>query len=190
MSSVKNIILGMAFLTTGVSCVSCSKKEPQPKNPRVETLLNDYVSDPTDKQKIVSGWREGVIGAADAQASLDSAAYKSIFDGTQLAKDSKKLREFNSISLNTKIPRHINTDMTAQMNLSRKLRGTINTIDEFNNIKHYVNYMHNTPEDTILISKKQYVLDSIYYNKFFERNNLKTGKVLDKLMETTKKIRP
>ena len=57
----------------------------------------EYMADKPAKEylQMEKGWRNEKMRYADIQSSLDSVAYKDIFNGTKAAKDSSKVAEFN-----------------------------------------------------------------------------------------------
>ena len=186
MSKVGNIILGMVFGATTLSMNSC-KEVPAPKYPETEKLISSYGTNP---KTISSTWREGTIGRADAQSSLDSTAFRNIFNSTNLVKDSAKIKEFNEIASKNRLPKYIKNDHAAHFYLDRKIRAGINTVDECNKVKSYLGSGFGNSEDSLILAKKQYVIDSMSYYKFFKKHGINDSTLNEKLIKTVQKIRP
>jgi hypothetical protein len=187
MSKIGNILIGMTFGSMAIGLTSC-KKEYTPRYPKVENMLSGYG---VDGKKLSSSWRQDALGVADAQASLDSVAFRTLFNSTEAVKDSAKVAEFNKIAVNNRIPEYISSQKGADMYFSRKLREKVNSLDDMKKIQSYIGAYYSTSETGAELSKKQYISDSINYTRFFERHKLLNDSTLKEgLKITTQKIRP
>ena len=185
MGKIGAITVGLAFtaLTSGLS--GCEGKKAE--FPQSEKLLTEFVQEPSEN--IASGWRSGSIGRADAQLSIDSAAYRTVFNSTNAVRDSKTVVEFNAIAGRNRIPDYITTEISASMHLSRKMRMIELPIEEMKPLNEYAAFI-SVQGDPKSVAKKQYIIDSIAYNRFFEKNNLRNDTVVKQIKNIARKIKP
>ncbi len=162
----------------------------------------EYMADKPAKEYIQmeKGWRNDNMRYADIQSSLDSVAYKDIFNGTKAAKDSSKIAEFNKIAAKMKVDKNINTYNEAFKNLDNKmLYMNITTKEHKMNLKEYKNYeykksvgrfIYNHIDNSKILQCRQFKADSIAYNQFFKKHNLLNDSVISQITKVSKKIKP
>lgn len=189
MGKVGAIAVGLMFSGLALGLSGC-KQEKVNNFSQSEQLLNECIpSSPEKCKNIVAGWRQNTIGYSDSQLSIDSAAYRNIFNSTSAVKDSAKVAEFNRIAMQNKIPKYIKTDIAAGLYLSRKLRAKELPLEEFKQANNYAGFL--TDKGIInSLSKKQYVIDSISYNQFFEKHGIRTKEVERQVKKISRKIKP
>lgn len=161
-----------------------------------------YMADKPAKEYIQmeKGWRNDNMRYADMQSSLDSVAYKDIFNGTKAAKDSSKVAEFNKIAGQMKVDKNIKTYNEAFKNLDNKILDMgITTKEHKMNLKEYNNYQctehtgwvrHREIDNSKVLQCRQFKTDSIAYNKFFKKHNLLNDSVINQITKVSKKIKP
>lgn len=162
----------------------------------------EYMADKPAKEylQMEKGWRNEKMRYADIQSSLDSVAYKDIFNGTKAAKDSSKVAEFNKIAAKMKVDKNIKTYEEAFKNLDNKtLNMGITTKEHKMNLKEYNNYeykksvgrfIYNHIDNSKVLQCRQFKADSIAYNKFFKKHNLLNDSVISQITKVSKKIKP
>lgn len=162
----------------------------------------EYMADKPAKEYIQmeKGWRNEKMRYADMQSSLDSVAYKDIFNGTKAAKDSSKVAEFNKIAAKMKVDKNINTYNEAFKNLDNKMLDMgITTKAHKTNLKEYKNYKytesilwmsHSYSDNSKVLQCRQFKTDSIAYNQFFKKHNLLNDSVISQITKVSKKIKP
>ena len=121
------------------------------------------------------------------QSRLDSTAYRDIFNGTKLAKDSASVAEFNKIAAEM---RGYQPEETDHWNRREAVRNTlINksiTIQELDKIE---------PNDLLIAdlqntNRFQHDADDWAYRKFFTEKGIMTDELAKKCDEVSKLIRP
>lgn len=143
---------------------------------RVESYMeNRPHAEFTDIQKQAA--RYGNSGVY-MQSSLDSLAYREIFNSSQAATDSAAVNEFNKLASSMK--RASNVHCALHYDLYNKL-GKMITHKQFNQIEKETN------GDILTL---QFKADSVAYRRFFEKHGLLNKSTLKKFTATAKKIRP
>ena len=188
MGKIGAIAVGLVFSGLTVGLTGCEKGKTH-DFPHSEELLSEYVSSDSEVDSIAAGWRKGGIGFADAQSSVDSAAYRSIFNSTEAAKDSQKVAEFNRIAAQNRAPEYVRTDIAANMHFERKLRFKNLPLNEYKAINNYIGSRGIT-SDSVRVGRRQFVADSIAYGDFFKKHNLATDTVVNKIKYVSRKIKP
>ncbi len=128
------------------------------------------------------GWREGCIGVADAQSSLDSVAYRQVFDASVAANDSAKVAEFNKIAASRRLPAGTEKYETKQAYLNMMQDAPTKDANKLKNVGSAF-YTYNLPAE-------QHIVDSVAYNNFFRKNNLINEKTDSVLKNIQKMIKP
>lgn len=185
MGKIGTITVGLMFSGITMGLGGCQKES---KFPQAEKILSEIVQDKNTEKTIISGWREGGIGLADAQSSIDSAAYRTIFESTEGIKDSAKVAEFNAIASRNKLPEYIRTDNAGSFYFYRKLRAKNLSLNEHKQINNYVG--ETKVSDSCKMARKQFVMDSIAYDNFFQKHSLKTDSIVRKIRVLSRKIKP
>ncbi|MCR5265934.1 MAG: hypothetical protein K6E29_05000 [Cyanobacteria bacterium RUI128] len=188
MGKVGAIAVGLVFAGVATGLTGC-KSERQPKFPQSEQLLSKFVASQDRVENIASGWRDGGIGMADAQSSIDSAAYRAVFNTTEAVKDSKKVAEFNRIASQNKLPEYIKTDVAAGVFLDRRIRANNLPLDQFKSVNNYIGSV-GIGNDYAKSPKRQFVVDSLAYDNFFGKHQLKTDRVQRMINVVSRKIKP
>lgn len=184
MNILNKIYTGALLASATVLGTGCEQNRYDETNV-IEQQIEKRMSDRPygEFQKATSGWRKGLIGTADAQSTLDSVAYRQVFDSTQVAKDSAKVAEFNKIAASMRVPQNIKKPQPAEDALFDKLKNA--KTEDALKLKRETTivYTYNLPA-------KQHIADSVAYNDFFKNNGLlneQTKKILKKVEE---EIRP
>lgn len=112
------------------------------------------------------------------QSSLDSLAYREIFESSQAAADSAAVNEFNKLAPSMR--RALDAPHTSRYDLYNKL-GKMVTHKQFKQIK-------NEAKGDVLTL--QFKADSVAYRRFFEKHGLLNDSTLKKFTAIAKKIRP
>ena len=164
--------LAIAMGTTLTSCDEGSSRKNAEKylQNRPQTELNEVIK-PLKRPYSVYSW-------ANTQSKLDSVAYRDIFNQTNAANDSLKIKEFNSLAAKGKME---------EGTPHKKLVFTNIPIDEYDEIIKDARKIKNP---TKYHERIQYMTDSINYRKFFNRHRLLTGNLLDKFNAVCKQIKP
>ena len=125
------------------------------------------------------------------QATLDSMAYRDLFNGTKLAKDSKAVADFNALAARMKTD-SMETDnrfivhdeivtKTSKEGISQEAIDNLDFIDEYTDGDL-------TAEEHV--AKRQYMADREVYAKFFADRGLMKGDFEQKYDSITNVIRP
>ena len=137
---------------------------------------------------------------AGNQRTIDSLAYKNLFDGTALANDSAVLNEFNKISQYTAPhPRHaIDTNIHQDFDDILKSNGCSQKevyAIRSKTMKAYpmrdCGEIHFTNEGNFrCLAWHQYMTDSVIYTKFFKENGILSKDVQKKISQIARVIKP
>ena len=171
--------VGMATLAAGMLSACTSTYIPD--------KTKEYFADKPalEYQEFVNDCKNRTLNSMQAQAKLDSLAYREIFNATEAAKDSEIIKEYNEIA-NT----GLNT--LSHKELKQNLANTGITLNEYNKIwksgTHRGGYMNS--QQFTFAEEIQHKTDSISYRQFFEKHNLLNSENLAKFNEITEKIRP
>lgn len=188
MGKIGAIAVGLVFAGVTSGLTGC-KSERTPKFPQAEQMLSELAVSDSAVGAIASGWRDGGIGLADAQSSVDSAAYRAVFNSTEAVKDSKKVAEFNRIASQNKLPEYIRTDVAASIFLERRIRAHNLPLEQFKSINSYIGGT-GISSDSTKTPKRQFVVDSLAYDNFFAKHHLKTDTVQKQIKLISRKIKP
>lgn len=177
---------------------------PDPK-PEVfeqqEAILNNLVNDKEEVNKIMSSWFEhrGDKRAIQAQSSIDSVAYRRLFEGTELAKDSNVVAEFNKIAKNN-IPDPMwgfptyayKMDEILQNNgISKKEIQNYHMENQAGRATYPDGSTRFTSRDNYVVrAKDQFKADSVAYQRFFENHKMLNSEVKKGIKEISKKFKP
>lgn len=122
------------------------------------------------------------------QSRLDSMAYRDIFNGTKLAKDSASVAEFNKIAAEM---RGYQPKETNHWNRRNAVRSTlINqhiTTQELDKIESNTSFLDGDLKET---NQYQHDADDWAYRKFFTKKGIMTDGLAKKCDEVSKLIRP
>ena len=168
---------GMAALAAGMLS-ACDYTPDKTKEYFADKPVLEY-------EKFVNDCNNRQLNDAQAQAKLDSLAYREIFNTTEAAKDFQIVREFNNIA-------NIGLSTKQSSGAKKNLANTGITLDEYNkilkeNTAHGVRY---SSADYIAYDNIQHIADKILYRSFFEKHGLLNSENLAKFEKLTEKIRP
>jgi len=159
---------------------SCALTSCDPNFPQ---RTAEYMKDKPIKEfdLVIDGYNDRYEGSRTLQSKLDSVAFRDVFNGTNAAKDSSKVAEFNKIASINRTGSVINT-----------LKGTGISTREFHDIRKEAENMSWSPKKIGEVFKEQlqFKTDSIQYRKFFEKHNLLDKKTLKHFNDVCKKIKP
>lgn len=168
-------IVGTLAIAMGTTLTSCEEGSSRRNAGRYmqnkpQTELNEVIKH-LKLPKTVYSW-------ANTQSKLDSVAYRDIFNQTKAANDSLKIKEFNALAAKGKMEEGTPHKKLVFTNIPINEYDKI--IDDARKIKNHAKYHE----------RIQYTTDSINYRKFFNRNRLLTGNLLDKFNAICKQIKP
>ena len=191
---VRNII--GASLLAGISYLasSCYKQEAKDCWHSRENLLEEVMLDKpqTELNIIKSSFRNGDIKVAEMQHKIDSIVFSDMFQGSELAKDSNFISDYNEMMAKTQTPLTYG-EFTGQY------VADLNKLDEMISEKVTVREMKNITNNQILPENggagylgtgRQYLLDSISHSKLFEKYKLLNESGLEKFKNLCDKVRP
>lgn len=202
MSFINRIVTGALLTGSALGFSGCSLNSNRDAEQRKE-VLKELLADKPAKEytKAIADWRYGtVMAAADAQSSVDSAAFRQIFDGTTAAQNSAKVKEFNAIAASTRIKGSHDTFESAQKELDKKIIDlNISTKDMVANEKEYETLTQELPsrcrradivsDESARLMARQFKTDSVAYTNFFKKNNLLTPEVTQQIKKVSEKIK-
>ncbi len=203
MNYIKSLV-APAIIGTSISLSSCnSDTHSQTEQSRREVLSELMADKPmTEYDKIINNIdkKVGYLKDSQAQSSLDSVAYRNVFEGTILAQDSTKVKEFNNIARNMR-PNEKQIDykkVTHSLdNKTKDLGITKRNFDanqeEYNKIREWrsrgITSSFELDHDRI-IATRQFKADSMAYEKFFKDNGVLTDSLKKQLKSIAKKVKP
>lgn len=180
-SIMANSRKGLAILATGL-LTACTSSVPN--------KTNDYFQGKpqAEYENFVRDCNARKLNPVQAQAKLDSLAYRDLFNATIAVNDSEKVKEYNNIA-----NKGLNTLYSKE--LFKNLANTGIEDEEFSNIvythtKYYSTPLNMVPDKTYEFDKIQHKIDSIEYRKFFEKHNLLDDQKASEFEEITENIRP
>lgn len=201
MSFINKIVTGALLTGSALGFSGCNTDGKRLAEQRQEVIKELLVDRPVrEYNQAVAGWRNGSVITADAQSTIDSIAYRQVFDGTVAAQDSAKVKEFNSIAAKMKVSSDRLSFSDAFNELDNKMinmditkRAMDANAEEYKSFKRRVStgitghVTHEHPEKVLAV--RQFKADSMAYNKFFKDNNLLTPETAEKLTKVAKKVK-
>lgn len=121
------------------------------------------------------------------QSKLDSIAYRDIFNGTQAAKDSALVAEFNEIANKTRGYNDKDPCHAKERAIQRCLIAQGISTKEYGEV---TNKYSGTDFDVRMANITQHYADDWAYRKFFEKAGIMNDKIAAKCDEVSKQIRP
>ena len=205
MNIIKTTLAPM-ILGSAMTLSSCGDSPSMVQHSREKVLTEIMADKPVkDFDKIVENWGYGYSGDIKAQSSLDSVAYRNIFEGTVLANNSDKVKEFNAIAKNARpdaksVPNtcEYNQVIQAQDSKIKDLGISKKAFDlsqkEYEKIgSRHSNGIAGTrwePDYSKIIATRQYKADSLAYNNFFKENKVLTDSLRKEIKKVAKVIKP
>ena len=203
-TAIAPVIMGTAMTLSG--CDS-SKYQSDAEQSRRKVLSEVLAEKPVKEyDKIIEGLNGKTIYFKESflQSSLDSVAYRNLFEGTTLAKDSARVKEFNDIARKTRPnlnPISYEADykriIDALDNKVKDMGITKREYDvnanEYSKIGHYRSAGIGSTWERELdrnVAVHQFKADSLAYEKFFRRNKLLTDSVRKEIKNIAKIIKP
>ena len=182
---------------------------PLPDSSRVEVavqqegFLNELMAErpQSEKDLIMRGWtlHDKEKHAVEAQSSIDSLAYRKVFEGTELSKNSDAVKEFNKIAKESRPDRMWGfPTYTKKMDEILKNHGI--SSDEINKYKAenqrgretfpggFARYT--SRDNRVAIAKHQFKVDSVSYKRFFEKHGMINEAVNNGFKTVSKKFKP
>lgn len=126
------------------------------------------------------------IKSGNVQSKLDSIAYRDIFMGTEAAKDSANLAEFNKIAARLRVPDDMYFSETSKY-LDDKLAEEGISIKDMNGIKSKETFWD---WDLVKVNRKQHYADDWAYREFFEKIGIMDEDLAKKCDSISEKIAP
>ncbi len=196
-----------AVIGTTMTLSSCDKTVSSVAESRKGVLTEIMANKPAkDFDKIVAGWdnKELYMNDIKSQSSLDSVAYRNLFDGTVLANNSKKVKEFNEIAKNTRPDKESIKDISQSVHVTEAQDAKIKDLgvtkkafdsfqEEYKKIGDFRSNGFGTtwePDYSKIIATRQFKADSMAYDNFFKKNNVMTDTLQKEIKKIAKVIKP
>ena len=201
MSNMIRNTLGGVIVGTTLTAYTPQIPVSETEKKQINVLKDLATKNNTDLNKIGKNWEKWEYKReAGIQRTIDSLAYRQIFDQTQLSKDSNIVKEFNEISKKTAPhPRHslhtyIQWDydkLLKEMGCSEKEKNSIRS----DCMKVYplrdCGEMHFTKEGNInAVARHQYLTDSVAYSRFFKEKGILNSNTKQQIKKIALKIKP
>lgn len=200
MSFINRIVAGALLTGSALGFSGCQTDSDRLAEQRQEVVKELLADRPArEYNQAVAGWRQGIIASADAQSTIDSIAYRQVFDGTVAAQDSAKVKEFNAIAANMRVGNHEKFD-SAFAELDNKMLDMNITKRNFDaNTNEYLSYRTRVSNGMTgyvthenynkVLAVRQFKADSMAYNNFFKENKLLSPEVAQKLKKVAQKVK-
>jgi len=199
MSQVRNIIGGIVAFGMSLFTPSCTNPDVIKNTEDRERVLTEIMADrpQTELDAIYKEIHNDYgIKATELQHKIDSVAFKDMFEGTQLAKDSSFVAEYNEMMAKTKVP-YLQDNYRFEGRYYADKEKMVSTLHEM--VK--VNEMQELNKSRIMPGNKvdlkrptsdglQYYIDSIAHSKLFEKFGLLDSAGVEKFSKICKKVRP
>ena len=191
--NIKGIINGVVFGVTSLLPVSCDNKSALECLESRESLLEEVMLDKTQtelndiKAKLLPDYAKVV----DMQHCIDSVVFRDMFQGTQLVKDSAFVSDYNKMMSKTKTPSNYSrgAGLHADFFKLRDLLAEQLTDKEMKNVMKS-SVMSDNGGKGYFGTDLQYLVDSVYHHKLFEKYNLLDKNGLKKFKNLCRKVRP
>lgn len=121
------------------------------------------------------------------QSKLDSTAYRDIFNGTQAAKDSALVAEFNEIANKTRGYGETYNAWNKMLAVRQSLISQGISTKEYDEVTNKYSWGDG---DVRMANITQHYADDWAYRKFFEKAGIMDDKIAAKCDEVSKQIRP
>lgn len=168
-----------------------------------EKFVDELMTGKSQSQKdaVKRSWqsRDPEKMAIEAQSSVDSLAYRRLFEGTKLANDSGAVAEFNKIPKNS-IPNPVWGFPTYSYKMDEIMRKLGVSQEEIYKLKAENQVGRETFSDgsirytsrdnKVARAKYQFNIDSVAYQRFFEKHDLLDKDVLNEIKNISKKFKP
>lgn len=152
-------------------------------DPNLNERTKEYMMDKPIKEyeQVIEGFNSRYHSNNVTQSKLDSVAFRDVFNGTNAAKDSSKVAEFNKIA-----------SVNRASYVIDNLKKTGVSTREFDEIRKEADKLSWSPKKVgdPYHEHIQFKTDSIQYRKFFEKHNLLNEKTLKHFNNVCKKIKP
>lgn len=201
MSLIKNVVASTLLAGSALGLNSCgSTAEPNSLANRQKEVVKELMAERPAKEynKAVGSWREGILAPADAQSTIDSIAFRQVFDGTILATDSKSVEEYNAIAAKMRVGDHKTYESAFEELDNKMLDQNIKVKEIPANAKEYRAFeqtVHNLSgnitynNDHKVIAVRQFKADSLAYTNFFKERGRLTPGIEKNIKEISKQIK-
>lgn len=200
MSQVRNIIGGIVAFGMSLLNPACTTPDVIKNTEDRERVLTEIMTDrpQTELDAIYKEIHNDYgIKAEELQHKIDSVAFKDMFEGTQLVKDSNFVAEYNEMMTKTRVPYCNDFKKKTQGRYfadNEKMTSTLHemvTVGEMQKL----NKSHIMPGSKLDLKRPtsdglQYYIDSIANSKLFEKYGLLDSAGMDKFSKICKKVRP
>ena len=186
----KNYVKSSVMASLLMLASSCYKQEVYDLKDDRLNKLTEVMSDrpQKDMDEITNSFHPSVLmNTLEIQRAIDSVAYRDMFEGTQLARNSKFLENYSSTLAKTRIPETY-SKFTGEVfpdndKIDKPLRDIL-TVGEMDKI--------NKNPLSIIAPRVglQYLIDSVFHHKLFEKYNLLDEAGMEKFNNICDKIRP
>ena len=195
---VRNIIGAGLIAGAGLLSTNCDGYSGVYKKEAIETynsrkvLLENVIQDKTQSEMNAMFSNSMWLDTPQMQHSIDSTAFSDVFQGSEKAKDSTFIAEYNEMMGKTKILTMYNATQGKHIvdyrKMNQKLADVLN-LKEMREIERNPVLPENGGKG-YFESGKQFLVDSVYHHKLFEKHGLLEGKGMKTFTEICKKVRP
>ena len=199
MSQVRNIIGGIVAFGMSLLNPSCTNPDVIKNTEDRERVLTEIMAErPQSELDSIYGEIHNDYGikAPELQHKIDSVAFKDMFEGTQLAKDSNFVAEYNEMMAKTKVP-YNKEFATTEGRYYADHEKMVSTLHEMVTVKEMqeLNKSNIMPGNKVDLKRPtsdglQYYIDSIAHSKLFEKFGLLDSAGVEKFSKICRKVRP
>lgn len=182
-------IIGLALIGGAViGATSCEKDEARYMRERSSELLEEVMADrPQRELDKIRTTVKGELVAPFSQRAADSIVFRNMFIGTQKANDSEFIADYNKMIAKTKD--HFNFRVTGVTEENIKIKDKLREVLTVSEMKK-INQNPLMDKQNYYSIGRQYLLDSVYHHKLFEKHNMLDEKGMKQFKQLCKKVRP
>ena len=184
---IRNIIGAGLIAGAGLLSTACRNDKVEQVFEDRQNVLETVLQDKPKKEvdNMIKPYYKSPVKIVYTQNVIDSTAFSDIFRASEKAKDSVFIADYNKMISQTKLPRAYSSVASA---LNSKLEDVLN-LKEMKQIEKNSVLPENGGKG-YFESGKQFLVDSVYHHKLFEKHGLLKGEGMKKFTEICKKVRP
>ena len=193
--SIKNIIGAIVVSGLSLSTTSCYNQDAVNQWHNRDNLLEQVMSDKpqAELESIKKSFHEGNVKVAETQHKIDSIVFSEMFKGSEKAKDSCFVAHYNALMAKTKTP--MTFDHITGLNISdgdtlRSILAEKLTVKEMKKVTEENPVLPKNGGKGYFNTGMQYLVDSVYHHKLFEKHDMLSNGGLQKFKNLCKKVRP
>ena len=195
--SIRTLILGALLSGASLLMSNCSNSSTSPNDDGLREYMSEKGYSQAELNNILAATARRSLAKEDAarQSTLDSIAYRDLFNETQLSGDSSIIEDFNKIASKAKLENSIGYYNDVEL---RSREAFVDALTEDKTSKEEIDsLLKNFPSRKNLFSYNYYDIqnyqhysDKYFYGKFFKKLGLMTGDFKSKFEVLTNKIVP